>query len=336
VLVTGGTGFVGQAVVQSLLAAKQRVRLLLRRRDHPALRAWQTALADGQLELIEGDLTDAGSLAPALAGADVVIHAAALVSFRSADRVRLLQVNAEGTARIVDHALEAGVRHLVYVSSVAALGRVGSGQGPSDALITEATPFVRASSSLYGYSKHLGERHVLRGVEEGLSAVIANPGVIVGPAPDWSASSAALIRIADSPLGRCYPLGGNGFVGVGDVARALVRMALGPARMGQRYILLGENLSYRELLARVRTALGKPQPSLALAPEWAVPAAWLAERISELWSSHSNVTYQAMHTTSQTWRYDNRRFREGYEFVFTPLQSVVTETVAAYSARHTS
>ncbi len=334
ILVTGGTGLVGRALVTELLAARQQVRLLVRRRDHPTLADWHQALADGQLTLAEGELNDAGSLAPAFVGVERVVHAAGLVSYRAADRLRLLQVNAEGTGRVVDHALEAGVKHLVYVSSVAALGRVSTPGQAADELITEATAFMKTGASLYGHSKHLGERHVLRGVEEGLSAAIACPGVVLGPARDWGASSAALVRIADSALGMAYPLGGNGFVGLGDIGRALTRMTLGPARMGQRFILVSENLSYRELLTRLRLALGRGVPRLPLAPEWAVPAAWLVEQLTQLSSSRSNLTSRAMQTMSQSWRYDNRRFRESYEFIFTPMQSVIAETVAAYRAAH--
>lgn len=332
ILVTGGTGFLGRHVVNALLQTQQRLRLLVRRRDHPSLAEWSQAIAAGQLELAEGNLNEAGTLGDAFAGAERVVHAAGLVSFAARDRVRLLSTNAEGTGRVVDFALEAGVKQLVYVSSIAALGRPARKAGEEVELITEATAFAKAGATVYGHSKHLGERHVLRGVEEGLSAVIANPGVIVGPALNWADSSAAVVKLAAGALGRFYPQGGNGFVGVSDVARGIVRMTLGPSRMGQRYILVSENLTHKELLTYLRRAMGKSLPSTQVPPELALPAGWLIEQAANAMGKSSAVTYETMRTASQVWRYDNRRFREGYEFVFTPMQSVITDTVAAYRA----
>ncbi|MEL7160350.1 MAG: NAD-dependent epimerase/dehydratase family protein, partial [Bacteroidota bacterium] len=177
ILLTGPTGFVGLPLARALHQAGKKVRGLVRSTSDTA--ALEQAVPN--IELAVGDLNDPDSLLDALDGIEIVIHAAALVSYQARDRDRMMLVNGEGTANLVNMALEAGVRRFIHLSSVAALGRTDG--GPITTL-ADRWPRERPNTR-YAESKFAAEREVWRGQAEGLSVAVLNPSIILGPG-DWS------------------------------------------------------------------------------------------------------------------------------------------------------
>ncbi|RYY90203.1 MAG: NAD-dependent epimerase/dehydratase family protein, partial [Chitinophagaceae bacterium] len=231
ILVTGGTGFLGAYILKELVLRGEPVRAIRRTAKLPFF--IEKEILD-KVEWVEGDILDVLSLADAMQGVDRIVHAAALVSFHAQDRRRLLQVNRDGTANVVNVALEEGVRRIAYVSSVAALGRTREG-----GLVDETRKWAEnKSNTQYAVSKHLAEMEVWRAFSEGLEGVIVNPSTILGYG-DWHQSSGAIFRNAWNGF-PWYTEGVNGFVGVEDTARATVELLLGDSNE-QRYIINGDN-----------------------------------------------------------------------------------------------
>lgn len=265
-LVTGATGFLGSHLVTALLARGVRVRAFARP-------AWRNAGgAPGPAEPAFGDIRDAEAIAGAAEGCDTVFHTAAIVSFRSSGRGEQMEVNVGGTRAVVGACLRAGVRRLVHVSSVAAVGRRSDG-----GLADESTEFNWPPALTYRNSKHLGEREVLEGVSRGLDAVIVNPSVIIGPG-DRNVHGGQLVR--DAARGRlfAYTRGGINLVGVEDVVDGVLRAAdRGVA--GRRYILGGVNLTHREAFRFVTGITGGRGPVVCI-PRWGVLAAARAAELA--------------------------------------------------------
>jgi dihydroflavonol-4-reductase len=253
-LVTGGTGYVGGVLVRQLCARGERVRVLLR--------PWspRQALAGLQVEEYTGDLTDPGSLDQAMTGITRVYHLAASVRLDPFDEAKLRAVNVAGTAAVARAARAAGVKRLVHVSSVAAVG-LGSLSAPSD----ETHPFDAGNLGPYFRTKHAAEEALLAEVGRGLDAVIVNPGNVVGPAAVSGGMTPVLRAVASGRM-LFYPPGAASFVPVDDVARGAI-LAMEKGRKGERYILGGENLRQRDLLGRAAEAAGvRP-------PRWPIPKA---------------------------------------------------------------
>ena len=167
---------------------------------------------------MEAEVLDVVSLEDAMEGVSAVIHAAAIVSFDQKDRNRMYQVNVEGTANVVNCAIESGVTRMIHVSSVAALGRTTKA-----GVVTEEKKWEENSSNThYAISKHHAEMHVYRGFAEGLEGVVINPSTILGYG-DWHQSSCAIFKNAYKGFA-WYTKGINGFVGVEDVAEATVQL----------------------------------------------------------------------------------------------------------------
>lgn len=326
ILVTGATGFLGRYIVDELLAADSRpVRILVRNPHHPALALWQPAITAGRLQLATGDLLDAGSLPLAFDGITHVIHAAAVVSFMRRDHERMRLVNAEGTRRVVDHALEARVQKLVYVSSVAALGRPAD----SDGVIDEQARWADSPyNSHYGYTKYLGEKHVARGVEEGLPAVQCNPTIILGTG-DWRQGTAQFFSLLDRGF-PFYPRGMNGFVGAADVARACRLLLQSEWGNGEKFVLAGENLFYRQFMGMVCQALGKREPRWPLPHNAAIAGAWVLEKLAGSVGLQTPFTYRAFRTLGHISQYDSSLFQRTFNFSFTPIRQVVATVAAQY------
>ena len=161
ILVTGGAGLLGNKLIEMLLAKGENVRAIYN----------NTTIAispSPNFETIKCDILDVYALEDAMQNVSGVYHCAGLVSFNPKDEKKLYSINVEGTANVVNAALNAGIRKLVHVSSVAALGRIRPGELIDETMVwTEET-----SNSKYGHSKYLGEMEVWRGVAEGLNAVV--------------------------------------------------------------------------------------------------------------------------------------------------------------------
>ena len=273
IFVTGGTGLIGSFLLRALRARGLAVRALHR--------GAVPANAASGVEWLAGDLLDTEQLRAALTP-DVthVFHCAGLVSYAPQDEDLLLSVNVVGTAAVVDACLERPDIRLVHVSSVAALGGPATGAAvpPCQVLtVTEKSSWdLGATHPAYATSKYLGELEVWRGVAEGLSAVIVNPSVVLGPG-DWHRSSTRLLRYAHQQR-RFYTKGLINFVDVRDVVAQLLALAFDcqPETSGQRYILSAEAVPLADFFRQAATAMQRRPPTVAV-PDWAAEIIWRLE-----------------------------------------------------------
>ena len=256
-LVTGGTGFVGRAVVAALLAQGRPVRVLARNPEHPAL-------AGLPVEVAPGDLRDRASLELALAGCSRLFHVAADYRLWVPDPEEMYAVNVEGTRNLLAAAQARGVRRVVYTSTVGALGNPGDGTPGR-----EDTP-VRLQDMVghYKRSKFLAEAVALEFAAAGLPLTVVNPSTPMGPW-DWRPTPTGQM-IVDFLRGRmpAYLETGLNVIHVDDVARGHL-LAEARGQVGEKYILGNENLSLSQILQLLGEISGCPAPKLRL-PYWPV------------------------------------------------------------------
>jgi nucleoside-diphosphate-sugar epimerase len=226
-LVTGGTGFLGAYIVKNLVDKGIEVCAIRRSSKMPFFMP-QNVL--DKVTWMEGDVLDVVSLDEATENVDGVIHSAAIVSFHKQQRAQMYQVNVDGTANVINAAIDHNIKRLVHVSSVAALGRKGNAE-----LVSEERQWEENKhNSHYAVSKHKAELEVWRGFAEGLEGVIINPSTILGFS-NWHQSSGAIFRKGYGQF-PWYTKGINGFVGVEDVAEAAVQL-LRSSIHGKRFIV---------------------------------------------------------------------------------------------------
>jgi dihydroflavonol-4-reductase len=252
VLVTGGTGFIGSNLSRALVAEGCAVRIL--RRPDSDLRA----LGDLEVEHVIGDILNPASVRRAVRGCDTVFHTAAIVSYWRREREQMMRVQVEGTRNIVEASLEAGVQRFVHTSSIAAIGYRDDG-----GLADESTEFNWHRFDVgYRIAKFRAEQEVLRGVKLGLPAVVVNPAVVVG-AGDIHLHGGQIVRDVYRRRIFYYIDGGMNVVSVDDVVRGHINAAR-QGRVGERYILSGENLTHREVFTIAAEVVGGIKPMLKL------------------------------------------------------------------------
>ncbi len=259
-LVTGATGFVGSQVAAALVRRGDHVRVLRRKTSS------MIALDGLDVECVFGDILERESVDAAVRGCDVVFHVAAVSSYWRARREEVYRVNLEGTRTVLDACLAAGIPRMVYTSSVAALGAPRNGR-PADETQSLGRDEERWA---YAHSKHLAEQEVLAAVAHGLSAVIVNPAIVIGPGDHNQISGSLIVEMAKWPLPAAPP----GGVSVADID-AVVQGHLAAAergRTGERYILGGENLTYNEITAVIAEIVGRRAPRWTI-PAWVLPPA---------------------------------------------------------------
>ncbi|HVW62381.1 MAG TPA: NAD-dependent epimerase/dehydratase family protein [Puia sp.] len=321
VLVTGGTGFLGAYILRELVEKGYAVRAIRRSDKQPF---YITPSILEKVEWVPGDIMDTSSLEEAMEGVDAVIHAAAKVSFAGSDKHELFTTNIEGTANVVNIAIERGIRRLVHVSSVAALGRTRKGETVTEEKKWESNK----NQTTYGISKFYGELEVWRGMGEGLSAVIVNPSTILGYG-DWNTSSCAIFRNAYREF-PWYSNGVNGFVDVTDVADAIVAL-LESDVTGQRFILSGDNWSFRQLFNSIATAFGKKHPHREATP-FLGSIAWRLEKIRSLFSGRRPLlTRESARVAQSKTFFDNSKILQQLPgFRFTPLEETIRKACGEY------
>jgi len=324
VLVTGGAGFLGSYIIKQLVEKGYRVRAIRRSDKLPAYIASDIM---EKVEWVQGDIMDPLSLEEALEGVSAVIHSAALVSFSPEDRKALLHTNIEGTANVVNMAIEAGVSRFIHISSVSALGRTTQGERVTEEKKWEPSRM----NTTYGISKFRGELEVWRGIGEGLPAVIVNPSTLLGYG-DWNTSSCAIFKNTFNEF-PWYTNGINGFVDVRDAARIVVAL-LDSNITGERYILNGENWSFQQLFNEIATAFGKKPPSREATPLLG-KLAWRIERVKSFFSGHRPLLTRESARIAQSKTYfDNTKILQQLPgFTFTPLEQTIRNACGEYLAQ---
>lgn len=260
ILVTGGTGLIGSHLLFHLISNGNRVRSNFRTElSIDKVRRVFGYYTDNpsdlvaQIDWVKADITDLGDLDSLFEGVSHVYHCAALISFDPKDFKVLERTNVEGTANIVNLSLKHKVKKLCYVSSIAAIG-------PSlkQKEVTEETEWNETKASVYGITKHEAELEVWRASQEGLSVVIINPGVVVGPG-FWKSGSGTFFTYAAKGKKHFIP-GGTGFVGINDVVNAMTDLMNSDIKT-ERFILVNQNMSYGQLFQKIAPKLGVDPPS---------------------------------------------------------------------------
>jgi dihydroflavonol-4-reductase len=271
-LVTGATGFVGSAVLRALLRRGEPVRGLVR--PSSSLR-----LLEGlPVDIVRGDLADPAGFRGALAGCDALFHVAADYRLWVPRPATMYRTNVDGTRALLLAAAEAGVRRIVYTSSVATLG-LRADRVPSD----ETTPATLADMiGHYKRSKFLAEQAVRELVATaGLPVVIVNPSAPVGPADARPTPTGRVLIEAARGRIPAYVDTGLNLVHVDDVADGHL-LAFERGRVGERYILGGDNLPLGEMLAQIAALAGRRPPRLRLPAGALLPVAVVAEALARL------------------------------------------------------
>ncbi len=309
ILVTGGTGLLGGHLLKKLVSEGVPVRAV--HRGH--FPEWMGTEVREQVEWVKGDILDVIDLETIFEGITEVYHCAGYVSFDPKHKRRMLHLNREGTANIVNFCLDFGVRKLVHVSSIAALGRAKDGLK-----LDEKTEWEESKqNSGYAVSKYLGEIEVWRGVAEGLNAVIVNPAIILGPGNYEQSSAKLMKKVAEGfPW---YTTGTNGFVDVDDVTEAMVQLMESDIR-GERFVVSGGNFTYQEVLRAMAQALEVKEPHKPVTP-FLSNVIWRLEKIRS-WMSGSDplITKETTRTALMHCYYNNDKLLNRLpEFSYTPL-----------------
>jgi nucleoside-diphosphate-sugar epimerase len=309
ILVTGGSGILGTYVIRHLLE-----------RGYDRITATYRSGLDDVLPSLRGavnwvplDLPDKQAALEVMAGKQWVVHAAGLVSYLRRDKHRLLAINRQGTADLVDAALAHDVRHFVYVGSIAALGK-----DPDQPLLNEGTDWLENRlSTPYGRSKYLGELEAWRGAAEGMPVSVVLPAMILGTGrPDRS--SMQLLEQVSRDAG-WSPGGSSGFVDVRDVADFIIRLLL-QERSGERWVLSAGQMRFDDLFTRLSRLMGK-DATFRVAPEWLVSLVY--SRLKGV--GGAGISPQMVRQLYSHFRYDAAKSLGLDGFTYRPLESTLAD-----------
>jgi dihydroflavonol-4-reductase len=282
-LVTGASGFVGSAVARALLRDGWQVRVLVRKDSD------RRNLQHLAVEIVAGDLADSASLERALAACEALFHVAADYRLGAPEPAQLYRTNVEGTRNILQAARRAGTARVVYTSSVATIGLPADGApGREDTSVTLADMIGH-----YKRSKFLAEQLVLELARDGAPVVIVNPSTPIGPGDVKPTPTGQLVL--DAACGRtpAYIDTGLNVVHVDDVASGHL-LAFHRGRVGERYILGGQDMTLRAILGEIARIVGRRAPSIRLPRLAVLPIAYAAEAWARLSGGSTRITVEGV------------------------------------------
>jgi len=306
----------GTELITQLLAQGKQVRAIYNKTPLPEFNNEQT-------EQLQCNILDVIGLEEAMKDVEQVYHCAAIVSFNPKRKQEMYKINIEGTANVVNAALDAGIKKMVYISSVAALGRIRENETVNETMNwTEQT-----SNSAYGQSKYMAEMQVWRGIGEGLNALIVNPVIILGPG-DWNSGSSKIFKSIYDEF-PWYANGSSGFVDVRDVAKAMIEL-MNSDVTAERFIISAENRSYADVFNMIANAFGKKRPYRQVTPTLA-KIVWRLEAIKSFFTGKDPlITKETAATALAQVKFDNsklKRFLPG--FTYHSIEDTITDTCTA-------
>ena len=337
ILVTGGTGLVGSHLLYKLVSENEQVKAIYRR-THTLERVKHVfsyysenhkALYD-KIEWVEADLNDVPSLELAFKDIDYVYHCAAFVSFEPNKYYQLRNINIEGTANIVNLSISNNIKKLCYISSIAAIGN----EPNPDKLITEQTEWnPEADNSVYAITKYGAEMEIWRGTQEGIPAVIINPGIILGPGFWKGGSSGNLFRLIHKGL-KYYAPGSTGYVDVWDVCDIMFKLMQSDI-VNERYILISENLSFNEFQKKIAQTL-QVKPAKKEASPFILEIGWRIDwLISKLFGKRRKLSKQLAKSVRTKTIYDNSKIKDALQIEFNSIDNAI-DKVSKYYLKDTA
>jgi nucleoside-diphosphate-sugar epimerase len=328
ILVTGGTGLVGAHLLLYLIESEntgpRKIRAIYRnsetiKKTESLFQLYNKSTLFNAIEWVEGDIIDIPTLEHAFKGIDYVYHSAALISFDPKDESVVRKTNIEGTANIVNFCLAKGVKKLCYISSTAALGDLTS----TATIITEETEWnPEKPHSDYAISKYGAEMEIWRGQQEGLDVIIVNPGVIIGPGFQEQGSGLLFKAVAKGL--RYYTLGKTGFVAVSDVVRMAVELMKSEIR-NERFVLIGQNISFRDILNTIADALNVKKPSRHMQP-YLMEIGWRVDWIlANIFNKKRKLTRATAKASYSKHDYSNEKIKTTLKTDFTDVHQYIKE-----------
>jgi len=323
VLVTGGTGLVGTHILIELLQKHNKVKAIKRKSSKLSLTKrvfiyYNVEHLFKNIIWLDADILDTASLEKAMEGIEIVYHSAAIVSYNKKVYKKMYNANVLGTANIVNVALSSKVKKIGFISSIATLGQnIGS-------ISNENNKWQRhKNNSYYSVTKYAAEQEIYRGIQEGLDAVIVNPGIIFGPS-SWSRSSTSIFNKVFKGF-KFYPIGSSGFVDARDVSRGIIQLTESNIS-SERYIIIGENLSFKYVFDEIALAFNKPAPSIK-ANKLMLNLTWIIAKIVSLITFKPPfITKGTALATSRIQVYDNSKIKSELNFNFTSIKDSIANT----------
>ena len=306
--VTGANGLLGSFIIRKLLDEGEKFVAFKRQSS-------DTSLLEDVKEKIEWrnlDLLDPIAMDDSLQGITSVIHAAALVSFNPRHASLISRINTEGTRNILNACLASNIGRFVYISSVAALGRM-KGQ----TLIDENNKWVEnGMQTSYAASKYFAELEVFRAQEEGMHTVILNPSVILAPA-DWSKSSARLFKYVWDE--RFFYIDGTlNYVDVRDVASAALSL-LKSGMENERFIVSAGALSFKEFFGAIAARFDRKPPMIKLNKNLLKIVAGMEAISARVRQTEPMITFETVRLADTYFQYENKKIKKSLDFEFHPL-----------------
>ncbi len=330
-LVTGATGIIGSHLLVELVKRGEKVRAT--KRENSKLNTVRRLfeyhkLSPDQFESIDWiqcDILNPQDVFRACEGVNAVYHCAAMVSFFSNDADKIKNVNIHGTRHIVNACLEQNISALCHVSSTGAIGRqIHNG------VVSEKDQWLSdVGNSEYSRSKYLSELEAWRGAEEGLNVVVVNPCIVIGPG-NWGQSSTSLIVNAARGM-RFYSAGSNAFVDARDVAKSMADL-VDRKIFGKRFLVVGENRTYKDVLRNISGKAGVRKPDRAL-PRWMAEFAWRTEMVLSFFSGRKpRITRETVDSAYHNVQYSNQLIKHDLGIRFTSIDESIGYTLELYNA----
>lgn len=315
ILVTGATGFLGAELVVQLLQKETQIRCLKR---ETSVIPQKLVPFNHQIEWVIADILDFSDLEEVIDGVTEVYHCAALVSFDPSLKEKMLAINAEGTANLVNLCITHQIKKLVHVSSIAALGEAKEDELVDESLFWEGFE----AHNPYAVSKYRAEMEVWRGFNEGLNGVIVNPSIIIGEDAGLEGSGALIDTIKAGQ--KYYPRGGTGFVDVKDVAKAMI-LLMKSDLTAERFILNSENYLFKDFFIKVSEGFGIAAPKNEAKP-WMLSLAWRINALKNLFSNNKGGLNKATaKSASKRSNFSNAKIKKYLNFEFIPVQDSITK-----------
>ena len=330
ILVTGGTGLVGSHLLVRLAQENEPIRAIYRtsesiEKTKKVFSYYSNIAKDlfANIEWVQADITEVPSMIPAFKGVKKVYHCAAVISFDPTAYRTMRKVNIHGTAIIANLAIDAKVEKLCFVSSIATIG-----DDPKKEFANEENDWVgNEKNNGYAITKYGAETEVWRASQEGVDVVIVNPGVILGSG-FWTTGSGKMFSQIDKEFSY-YSNGVTGFVGVKDVVGCMVQLMQSNCK-NQRFILVSENKSFKEVLFSIAEALGKKKPTRCVQP-WQASLFWRWEwLVSKITSRKIRMSKYTAKTLFRKTYYSSEKCKIQLEVTFKSVEEVIKQVSKEY------